>query len=351
MTWLRQSWYQIGWSTDLEGGQRLARTILEEPIVVFRSGDGQLHALFDRCPHRFAPLSRGTISERGITCGYHGLSFGKDGHCLDNPHGPITSRMRVRAYPVMERHTAIWVWMGDAEKADPSALPDLSFIDETPAAAQIHMYMPTKANYELAADNILDLSHTDYLHPTSLGGIMTGSKASIWEEGDALVSEWQATACDPPPAYKPIVPTGKADIWTQVRWHAPALMVLGTSAKPTGVPRERADEAYTLHNMVPETSTTTHYFVCNTRRFMLDSAEFSELLRGAITGAFQDEDKPMLEDQQLRMGTPDLWELDPLLLKVDAGAVRVRRKLAAMIVAEQGEGGAGPVLEEKTIPV
>jgi vanillate O-demethylase monooxygenase subunit len=351
MTWLRQRWYQIGWSAELEGGRLLVRTILEEPIVVFRSGDGQLQALFDRCPHRFAPLSRGTIGERGIACGYHGLSFGKDGQCIANPHGPVTSRMRARAYPVMERHTAIWVWMGDPERADPLSLPDLSFIDETPTAAQIHMYMPTKANYELAADNILDLSHTDYLHPTSLGGIMTGSKARTWEQGDALVTEWHATACDPPPAYKPIVPTGKADIWTQVTWHAPALMVLGTSAKPTGVPRQAADEAYTLHNMVPETSTTTHYFVCNTRRFMLDSTEFSELLRGAITHAFQDEDKPMLEDQQLRMGTPDLWELDPILLPVDAGAIRVRRKLAAMIQAEHAEADAQIELQAESMPV
>jgi vanillate O-demethylase monooxygenase subunit len=37
------------------------------------------------------------------------------------------------------------------------------------------------------------------------------------------------------------------------------------------------------------------------------------------------------------MGTPDLWALDPILLKVDAAAVRARRKLDALIAAEQAE--------------
>lgn len=111
-------------------------------------------------------------------------------------------------------------------------------------------------------------------------------------------------------------------------------MVLGTSAKPAGVERTGEDESYTLHNMVPETETSTHSFACNTRRFLLDDEGFTEMLRGAITHAFVAEDKPMLEKQQARMGTASLWELDPILLKVDAAAVRVRRKLDKLIEAE-----------------
>ncbi|MFX5351247.1 hypothetical protein ABTD19_17620, partial [Acinetobacter baumannii] len=87
--------------------------------------------------------------------------------------GPVVAALSVRAFPVVERHGAIWVWTGDAAKADPAVLPNLSSIDETPPLARITGYMPTAANYQLLSDNILDLSHADYLHPDTLGGINT----------------------------------------------------------------------------------------------------------------------------------------------------------------------------------
>lgn len=335
MTWLRNRWYQAGWSDELKAGEPLVRTILAEPILFYRTADGTPAALFDSCPHRFAPLSAGEFDGDTVVCGYHGLGFGPNGACTRNPHGPITSALRVRSYPVVERHLAMWIWMGAADLADPALIPDLSFIDETPDAARIRGSMPTKANYQLLVDNILDLSHADYLHPTSLGGMMTASKMRSREDGDKILVSWVAEDCDPPGAFKPIVPEGKADIWIDVTWQAPALMILETAAKPAGVPKSREDGTTTLHNIVPETETTSHYFFCSTRRFLVDDAKVSSYLRGALEQAFQGEDKPMLERQQARMVTPDLWALDPVLLPIDAGAVRVRRKLDKMIAAEQ----------------
>jgi phenylpropionate dioxygenase-like ring-hydroxylating dioxygenase large terminal subunit len=341
VNWLRNRWYQAGWADEVTAKTPLVRTILNEPIIFYRMTDGSIAALFDRCPHRFAPLSAGTIDGDIVTCGYHGLGFASNGACVANPHGPVTGAMRVSAYPVAERHSALWIWMGDPVLANTAQIPDLSFIDETPEAARIQMYMPTRANYQLITDNILDLSHADYLHPNSLGGIMVGSQASSREEGDTIVAEWVSEDCVPPPAFVQMVaPAEKADIWIDVVWQAPALMVLRTAAKPTGIPRTVADESYTLHNMVPETDISTHYFACSTRRFLVDDADFSAFLKTTLEHAFIDEDKPMLEKQQARMGTPDLWALDPILLKVDAAAVRARRKLDALIAAEQAAKNA-----------
>ena len=335
MNWLRDVWYQAGWSDEVAIDAPLVRTILGEPILMWRTADGGVAAVLDRCPHRFAPLSAGVIDGDRVTCGYHGLAFAAGGACVHNPHGPVTSGMRVKAYPVVERHTAIWIWMGDPTRAAIATVPDLSFIDETPESARLRLHMPTSADYQLITDNIMDLSHADYLHPTTLGGIMTGAKARSREEGNRIVAEWLSDGCDPPPAFKPMVPQGKADIWTEVIWSPPGLMVLRTGAVPAGAPRSEHDDSHTLHNMVPETESSTHYFVCNTRRFLLDDEDFTAMLKGALARAFVDEDKPMLEKQQARMGTADLWSLDPILLNVDAAAVRVRRKLDALVAAER----------------
>src|ERR1700737_1545160 len=119
-TYLRNAWYVAAWSDDLAEGQLLGRTILKEPIVLFRKADGNVAALEDRCPHRFAPLHMGKIvgGDR-VQCPYHGLEFDASGACVRNPHGTksIPPRARVRSYPVTEKHKAIWIWMG-SERAD-----------------------------------------------------------------------------------------------------------------------------------------------------------------------------------------------------------------------------------------
>ncbi|HVI62767.1 MAG TPA: Rieske 2Fe-2S domain-containing protein, partial [Bradyrhizobium sp.] len=85
-TYLRNAWYVAAWSDDLADGQLLSRTILKEPVVLFRKSDGHLAALQDRCPHRFAPLHMGKIIDGDrVQCPYHGLEFDSSGACVLNP--------------------------------------------------------------------------------------------------------------------------------------------------------------------------------------------------------------------------------------------------------------------------
>lgn len=337
--YLTNSWYQAGFVDELAPGDKLARTICEVPLVFYRSADGTLSALVDRCPHRFAPLSAGRVDGGTIFCGYHGLGFGADGKCVHNPHGPILSALSVRAFPVAERHTIIWVWLGDADRADTALIPDLSYIDETPPPARIAGYMHTAANYQLLSDNILDLSHADYLHPDTLGGINSTARSTNRQDGDTVVVDWLAENCEPPPAFRVTIHGAeRADIWTEVVWQAPAVMTLGVAAVPAGQPRRFEDVGYTLHNMVPETATSTHYFFCSTRRFRVDDEGFSQFLRGALAQAFIQEDKPMLESQQSRIGKADFWSLEPVLLKIDAASTRARRVLDRKIAEEAAVG-------------
>src|SRR6266850_7453680 len=123
---LLNCWYQVGWNYEVNAGP-LARTVLETPLILFRDGD-RVATLLDRCPHRFAPLSAGKFLGDRIQCGYHGLAFDGSGRCVANPHGPITNIMRTRSFPTVERHAALWVWMGDPEIADADLIPDLSYI-------------------------------------------------------------------------------------------------------------------------------------------------------------------------------------------------------------------------------
>jgi len=341
LAYLRNTWYIAAWGKDVTGDEILGRTILEEPIVFFRRLDGEIVAIGDRCPHRYAPLHKGRLVDGSVQCPYHGLRFNEHGKCVHNPHGDgaIPKAAQVKSYPVCERHLAIWIWMGDAERADPDLIPDYSFLSNAKPTARNIGYMPTRANYELLSDNIMDLSHVDFLHPQTLGGgAISRSKAGVSEVGDGRIRIlWEAKNEVAPPAFAMHLPDPEApaDLWTDVIWSAPALMHLSTGVVPAGQPFEQGLGSSNLHMMTPETETSTHYFFANTRDFLTDDGEFNTMLDKVISGVFATEDKPMVEDQQKLMGEADFWSLKPVLLAGDAGAVRVRRALQALIQTEQ----------------
>ena len=81
---LRNAWYVAAWSGEVADAP-LARTLLGEPVVLFRVEDGAPVALQDRCCHRQLPLSMGKVVGSEIQCGYHGLRFDAEGRCNHVP--------------------------------------------------------------------------------------------------------------------------------------------------------------------------------------------------------------------------------------------------------------------------
>ena len=64
-------WVEIGKLSEipLRGARRVCAG--RRPIAVFRTGDDEVFALIDRCPHRAGPLSEGIVSGRSVTCPLH----------------------------------------------------------------------------------------------------------------------------------------------------------------------------------------------------------------------------------------------------------------------------------------
>src|SRR4051812_15951367 len=80
--YVRNLWYMAAWEQEVPDGSVLTRTLLDERWILYRKSNGGYAMLADRCPHRFAPLSRGRRDGDRIVCGYHGLGFGPDGQCV-----------------------------------------------------------------------------------------------------------------------------------------------------------------------------------------------------------------------------------------------------------------------------
>lgn len=337
-SFVKRQWYAAAWADELDNGKPLARTIIGEPVLIWRSSNNLVTALTDTCPHRWAPLSEGTFDDEGVRCGYHGLKFDRSGACIDNPHGPILNTLKVRSYPIVERHAMIWIWMDESvEPADITTIPDMQFVDQAKPTAISKGYMYTKAGHKLLEDNILDLSHADFLHPETLGGgQFTRAKPKVEERGDTVFVQWLSNNEPPMPIFRPLMPTPDTptDTWTEVLWHPSGAMTLHTGATPTGSPPEEGIDTWNAHIMTPETGSSTHYFYVNARNYKTDDADFNAAMAQGLRAAFENEDKPMIEAQQRRLGDRELFDMSPKLLPVDAGSTRARRIYDRLLAAE-----------------
>ena len=168
MNYVRNAWYVACWSQDLAERTPQGVSILDEPVVIWRS-DGRLAALEDRCVHRMAPLSLGRCEGEHLRCQYHGLKYDPQGRVVEIPgQTSIPSQARVRAYPVIDRHSWIWVWMGDPAQADGSLIPPATGFDD-PQWILGRGQLDYAAEAQLINDNLLDFSHLPYVHAASFG--------------------------------------------------------------------------------------------------------------------------------------------------------------------------------------
>lgn len=341
MTFLMDSWYCVGWSSDLIE-KPIGLKALGKPLVVYRDEAGELVALEGRCPHRFAPLSLGTVAGDKIQCPYHGLQFDRTGKCVFNPHGDghIPPNAVLARYPVFERNGAIWVWMGDADKADQSLVTGGDWLVSAKYASATG-YFRIEANYQLVVDNLLDLTHAPYLHPTTLGGdpkdtVGRGMDHKFsTDTDDTIHSNYSVLGVPRPmPVFAPFWGDSPGDFRAEMRWRPAASLELDTYFSAPGGAKEEGVHLPTLHYLVPESDEVTHYFFAVGRNVAVDSPEATEQMVKIARMAFEEEDEPMINAVQKMMGTTDLFGLKPAILKTDIAAVQARRILSKRISAE-----------------
>jgi phenylpropionate dioxygenase-like ring-hydroxylating dioxygenase large terminal subunit len=340
--YLRNSWYVAAWSKEV-ADKPFARTIMDDPIVIFRTADGALAALEDRCPHRHLPLSMGALVPEGIQCGYHGMRFDGDGRCLGVPSQSIVPpNAQVKAYPIAERFGWIWIWMGTPERADPALIPDFGLLT-SPKHAPVGKTNHVDAAYRLMIDNLMDLSHVGYVHTTTIGTAAFGAKGKLTvrrtEQGVRAVRLVEDVA--PPPLYVASgrLPEGRnIDRWSIIDFIAPCFVIIHTGGAEAGTGAldgqyDHGLNLWVMNAMTPESATKTNYFWATVRCHALGDAEVDRMIFAGVSEAFE-EDRTVLEAQQKVLdGREDSWSV---ALKGDAASIETRRVLDKRISDERG---------------
>ena len=339
---LKNTWYVAAWSNEITADSLLPRTIAKVPLVFWRDRAGKAVALEDRCCHRAAPLSKGRLESDRLRCMYHGLLFEPSGRCIEIPSQEfIPPAAKVRAYPVVERFKWIWVWMGDAARADPTLIPDTHHLDDagwrgTPG------YMHYAANYLLITDNLLDFSHLSYVHETTLGGSAkyAGILPKITRNGRSVRVERWLIDDEPAPFLRQLKTwPGNVDRWNIYDVVLPGVLLMDSGSAPTGTGapdgnRVDAAQFFGCQAVTPETEASSHYFFQQSHGFALDDPSVTEKLAQSVLAGFEEDRDIILAQQRILDLAPD----SPMLaMRMDVALASFRTMLNKAIADERAD--------------
>jgi len=337
------AWYVVAWDYEVVR-KPIARTVGDTPLALYRTEDGDPVALADACWHRLAPLSMGTVEGKdGLRCPYHGIVYNSAGRCVSMPaQETINPSATVPSFPVVQRHRYVWVWLGDAKLANPELIPDMHQM-EHPEWTGDGLTIHAECNYQLIVDNLMDLTHEEFVHGSSIGQKeLSESDFVTTHDGNTVtVSRWMLNI-DPPPFWKKNINDkfpgydGKVDRWQIIQFQAPSTICIdvGVAKAGTGAPegdRSQGVNGYVMNTITPETARTSHYFWSFQRNYCLDSQLITTQLRNGVRGVFS-EDEVMLEAQQAAIDANPDYEF--YNLNIDTGGMWVRRILENMLAAE-----------------
>ena len=309
-TYVKNTWYAAAWTHQIdEKTNLLARTICDIPLVLYRSADRGYTALDDRCCHRAAPLSMGRVEANCLRCMYHGLLYDKTGQVIEIPGQKHISRnMKVRAYPLVEKGGMLWIWLGDAEQANPDHIHDFPPLSDkaTWKGFEKESYLHYSANWMLIADNLADFTHVAFVHTNTLGGSESYAYESVPDEVEPLdtglaIKRWHNNSA-PPPFHKRVIPSEEhqesLNRLNDIEMHLPGIFLMKTLFEPaqeasSAIRREYRNCQY----MTPETWNTTHFFWNYLHNFDQTNPATTKSLEDSLLEGFL-EDKIFIEEQQ-----------------------------------------------------
>lgn len=301
-TFAYNQWYAAAWLSDVREAP-LARRILAQDVVLFRDSDDRINALEDLCPHRLVPLSMGTVTPEGLQCGYHGLTFDGSGTCVRIPgQDKIPPRACVRSFPIEEKYNIAWIWMGDVDKADPAKLPHIPNHGDDGWELIENGYQFHESNYLNIVENLMDPSHTTFVHKQTIGNPAAANIGVEMEKTDEHIVAYKWIRNKPPSKMDlAIKDFGDAMVDRGVFFY----MILPTASRvdvitmPTGLEHTEENFNAGLRNnswkfLTPADEGATHFFWLHLRNYNVGDKAWSEKMRGIF-------EKTFLEDRDIEV--------------------------------------------------
>lgn len=161
-----RGWFAVARSSELGRQRVLARTFMGQPIALFRTAGGAVHATAAHCPHLGAHLGHcGSVEGDSLRCSFHGFRFTGDGTCIATGYGTRPPPNAVlRAWPVTELYGVIFLYHDPAGAPPQWQVPELDMTGWSPL---IYHRFSFRGHPQDIAENTVDWGHFRTIHQFS----------------------------------------------------------------------------------------------------------------------------------------------------------------------------------------
>ena len=206
-----KEWLAVGRLEELANpGDYLTFDIVDEPIVVTRGKDGQLHAFSNVCRHRGAKVVEGRGSTRAFSCPYHGWTYDIAGKLIqttftDDVEGFDFENCRLA--PIGVGDWGGWIFVNFDPKASPLdehvALYQemLGYFRQEDCRIGGILDIEVEVNWKLIAENLIDVYHFHVLHAGTFGTNKNQNRLLSYGENELVIFR---------PNSRSLTPTGEA---------------------------------------------------------------------------------------------------------------------------------------------
>jgi phenylpropionate dioxygenase-like ring-hydroxylating dioxygenase large terminal subunit len=324
---VRNAWYVVALARNVDRKPVRVR-LLDDALVLYRKQNGELVALRDRCPHRHAPLSMGTLAGDELQCRYHGFKFDCSGACTAIPgEKAIPAAVSVRSFPVAERYGLVWCWAGDAARADLAKIPAWQW-HGAPGYESYFAEFEIDAPVELIVDNLMDLTHVHFVHRILGADLMVHNSEPMRTWEDAAGVHFRRDLKKP-----------GVDLYIEIAgdYLAPSAVITSAVPKKAGSDDvQPGPVSQVIHCLTPQGPGSTHYIALKCWNLKLQPHEIAAVHEQVdVTAA---EDKAIIEaqfaNQQLLAPAPEA------LIRADKAAVMSRRLYEKLLDADRSQDAA-----------
>jgi len=160
-------WYAVAYDHEIKPGQVREIMFWHKSIALFRTNDGKLTALENRCAHRQLKLSLGDVRGCNLVCLYHGWQYNAQGEVIDFSHElfgrPKPPYITVTTYPIKVRYGLIWIFPGNPALSEKRRIPDIPELEGERPWSCVPVDFVWSAHHSMIIENTCDFTHA-YLH-------------------------------------------------------------------------------------------------------------------------------------------------------------------------------------------
>ena len=340
--YVRNAWYAAAFSGDVTRSP-VQQSVMDEPIVLYRTLGGVAKAMWGLCAHRNYPLAEAKLIGDELQCSYHGYRFSPEGACTRIPgQTAIPKSFCQRTYPCIDRAGLVWLWMGDAASVDEALMPPLHEVGgDQPGWVSVPNEITTiNARWPLMIDNLMDLSHIGFLHLKTIEAPTAGEQPPLVDSESAFRITRLLTGADAAniPYRKQAVPdpTRRVDLEIGTEFFTPGFLVTYVRFLDRES-RQTVGTSFHYQGVTPQSRKSTLGFSLLVRDIRTESRDFDNWLKDSVSRTRAEDSAALaLIEGYLDSYADARRELSGIN---DVPAIRVRRHLARLLEAEDLDAG------------